>query len=253
MPVTDAHVTQFQREGYCVLAHALPADEVAALRAECQRQLDAQQALMDRVGAQTLGLSHRQQRYFLSTWHEPGSFMERFLLGERMSGIVAALLGPEAYVFLELFVVKPPRTGSPFGWHQDSGYLLGRPHRPYLSLWCALDDVTATNGALSVLPLAQAMQQPVRPHVKDRRTNDLVGYDGDEPGQVLPVPCGSIVAMASTLLHRSGPNTEDQPRRAYLASYSAEPITDTNGTLWNQARPCLRGGRRVGWTPAPEI
>lgn len=253
MIVSEHHLQQFQRDGYCVLENALPPDDVAGLRAECQRQLDEQQALMERAGATTLGLSHRQQRYFLSVWHQEQSFLERFLLGERMCGIVGALLGPDAYVFLELFVVKPAHTGSAFAWHQDSGYLLGRPHRPYLSLWCALDNITPTNGALSVLPLAQALQQPVLPHVKDKRSNDLVGYQGDEPGVVLPVPCGSIVAMASTVLHRSGPNTEDQPRRAYLASYSAEPITDRNGALWNQARPCLRGGQRVGALPAGEI
>lgn len=245
MQVTEEHRAQFLKTGYAVLERVIPEPDVAELRLECQRHLDLQLSLMDQVGAQTLGLSHRNQRYFLSSWHQEKTFLERFLMGELMTDIVKATLGPEAYVFLELFVVKPPRTGSAFAWHQDSGYLLGRPHKPYVTLWCALDEVTETNGVLHVLPLENALHQPVLPHVKDKTTNDLVGDAGEQAGVSVPVPWGSIVVMASTLLHCSGPNTDDQPRRAFLASYSPEPIVDRDGTLWNQARPCLHGGQRL--------
>ena len=73
---------------------------------------------------------------------------------------------------------------------------------------------------------------------EDPETNDLVGYHGADAGEVLEVPAGSMVLMASTLLHRSLPNTDPAPRRAFLASYSAAPIANPDGTLWNTAEPC---------------
>jgi ectoine hydroxylase-related dioxygenase (phytanoyl-CoA dioxygenase family) len=152
---------------------------------------------------------------------------------------------PDAYLFLDLFVVKPPREGAPFAWHQDGGYLLGRPHKRYVTLWCALDDMTVANGTLRVLRYAHAPTRDVVPHVKDRVSGDLIGYRGDEAGEVISVGKGGIVVLASDLFHCSGANVTDAPRRAYLASISPEPVCDHNGALWNLAVPILRHGLPV--------
>ena len=133
----------------------------------------------------------------------------------------------------------------PFGWHQDSGYLMGQTHEPYLSLWCALDDATEENGALHVLPWSKTGSREILPHHKDKASGDLIGYDGDDPGVVVPVARGGIVAMSSALFHRSGPNTTQLPRRAFLVSYSVHPILNPQGGEWNRAVPFLRDGERV--------
>jgi len=243
--ILEAHVEQFRSEGYCVLERAIPDEHLALLVDACELHLARQLADMQMAGADVLGLSHRDKRYFLSCRHEGNPAMERFLLGERMAEIVGALLGGDAFLFLELFVVKPRRTGMSFGWHQDSGYLLGNPHAPYLSLWCAIDDATAENGALHVLPYDRAGTREVVPHLRERDTGDFVGFHGDDPGIVVPVPRGSVVALSSKLFHRSGPNITDSPRRAFLAGYTAQPVTDAKGRLWNQAVPFLRNGVSV--------
>jgi ectoine hydroxylase-related dioxygenase (phytanoyl-CoA dioxygenase family) len=245
MIVSPALQNQFHEEGYCVLEHVIPSEHLAALDHACRFQLEKQAEWMDKVKADVLGLTHKDKRYFLSCQHEPGSPMQRFLFSGLMAGIVRPLLGGDAFLFLEIFVVKARRTGMSFGWHQDSGYMLGRPHPPYVTLWCALDDVTEHNGALHVLPYARAGTREVVPHAKERQTGDLVGYTGDDPGVIVPVPRGSIVALSSTVFHRSGPNTTEAPRRAFLAAYSLAPIFDEKGNLWNQAVPFLQGGARV--------
>lgn len=246
MPRIDhAHVEQFRAEGYCVLERLIPEEHLATLVDACEAYLAMQIADMERAGANVLGLSHKHERYFLSCRSDESSAMARFLFGELMADVVGSLLGDDAYLFLELFVVKAPHSGMSFGWHQDSGYLMGNRHLPYLSLWCALDDATAENGALHLLPYDRAGTREVVPHRKDRDTNDFVGFHGDDPGIIVPVPRGSIVALSSTLFHRSGPNITGTPRRAFLASYSSEPITDSKGRLWNQADPLLEGGVSV--------
>lgn len=253
MILSPAHRSQFERDGYCVLEEVIPPEDLAALDDSCQRYLEEQSELMDRVQAEVLGLSHKGRRYFLSSRHEAESAMGKFLFGETVAEIVGSLLGGDAYLFLELFVVKASRTGMPFGWHQDSGYLMGQPHEPYLSLWCALDDATADNGALHVLPWSQTGSREIVTHHKDKASGDLVGYAGEDPGIVVPVPRGSIVALSSTLFHRSGPNVTEHPRRAFLASYSSHPVANPQGGLWNRAVPFLRNGARIEEFPANEL
>ncbi len=245
MMLTETHRTQFEHEGYCVLERVINNEHLAALDDSCQRYLDEHTELMERVQAETLGLTHKGRRYFLPSWHEPDSAMGGFLFGDLVAEVVGGLLGGDAYLFLELFVVKAGRIGMSFGWHQDSGYLMGQAHEPYLSLWCALDDATPDNGALHVLPWSQTGSREIAPHHKDKASGDLIGCAGDDPGVVVPVPRGSIVVLSSALFHRSGPNTTEHPRRAFLASYSAHPIANDQGGLWNRAVPFLQNGKKV--------
>ena len=245
MPIAEHLVKQFHREGYLILKSVISEEDLTHLNAECQRNLDKQVADMERVGAETLGLTQKEKRYFLTSLYEESPFLKQFLYCDQMIDIVGSLVGDTAFLFLELFVVKWPRTGTPLAWHQDSGYLMGNPHRPFVALWCALDDMTEENGALHVLPYEHIGSKEVIEHVKDKRYGDLVGYHGEDPGVALPVPRGSIIALSSTTFHCSGANTTDVPRRAYLVSYSPEPITDKNGRLWNRAVPFIKNGRRV--------
>ena len=236
-------IAHFQREGFVVLPAALTGEELAGLRTECHRRMASMVATMDAVGADTLGLTHRDRRYFLHAPYQESSFLTGFLFGDTLVDVAAALLGDEVYLFLELFVVKPADVGTPMAWHQDGGYVDGNPHDPYVSLWVALDDMTAANGALCVLPWSRmpagaGVGAAPAPHVKDRATNDLVGYDGQDAGDLLEIPVGSIVAMSSTLFHRTGENTTVAPRRAFLASYSRSPVRAADGSLWNLAVRC---------------
>ena len=182
MVVTEDHIKLFHDDGYFVLEKVIPADLLVELQRECEKKLSLQMASMESVGANTLGLSHKEKRYTLPALPEDNPRIEEFLFGDLMKEIVRATLGANAYLLLELFSVKWPRTGTPFGWHQDSGYLLGTPHKPYLSLFCAVDNLTEENGCLRVLPYSRAESRSVVKHVKDRQTNDFVGYEGSDPG-----------------------------------------------------------------------
>jgi ectoine hydroxylase-related dioxygenase (phytanoyl-CoA dioxygenase family) len=132
-----------------------------------------------------------------------------------------------------------------FGWYQDSGFI-GYAHRPYLTCWIALDDVTEANGTVYLLPYSRPGTRDVVVHVRDEETNDLIGYFGDDPGDPVIVPAGSIACFSSTLFHRSGPNTTDGMRRIYLAQYSAEPILSEDRSVPRHlADPILSNGERV--------
>lgn len=243
--ITDTQRQQYRDEGFFVLEGAIPPQQLDLLRAECARFVTIANEEMDRAGADVLGLNHRNSRYFISMRFRESEVLRRFLFGDLMADICRATLGDEAYLFNEQYVVKCAEVGMRFSWHQDSGYV-GHDHRPYLSCWCALDDMTEANGTVYLLPYSRAGTRERREHVREEVSNDLVGYRGDDPGIPVVVPAGSIAVFSSTTFHRSGPNTTRGIRRVYLAQYSAEPIlkADRSG-LWGVAEPLLAGGRVV--------
>jgi ectoine hydroxylase-related dioxygenase (phytanoyl-CoA dioxygenase family) len=240
--LTPEQAQQFRDEGFFVLEGVVPPADLDALRNECQRFIDERDAEMDRLGVDTIDLDRRGQRYFVHAWGKSPA-VERFLVSDLMLQIAQAALGDTVYLFNEQYVVKAAERGMKFGWHQDSGFI-PYAHRPYLTCWIALDDVTEANGTVYLLPYSRAGTRDVVEHVREEETNDLVGYFGDDPGDPVLVPAGSIASFSSTVFHRSGPNTTDRMRLVYLAQYSSEPILNDDGTAPRHlAEPLVNGER----------
>lgn len=250
MPVVrPEQVEQYHRDGYFVLEAIIPDAVLEALRSECMRYVDIYEKEMEARGVTTQDINHYKKRYFVSNRSVDSPIMTEFLFSALMADICRATLGDTAYLFHEQYVVKAADTDSKFAWHQDSGYV-GHYHRAYLSCWCALDDMTVENGTIFVLPYqrdGRGSTDEIIDHEVEYRSNDKVGYKGDDPGDPVIVPAGSIVVFSSRTFHRSGPNMTDRYRRCYLAQYSAEPIMNRDGSaLWGRAEPLLRAGERVG-------
>ena len=247
LTITAQQRQQFAQEGYFILERAIRDAELALLRGELDRFIAATEAAMDATGADVQGLNHRGKRYFIGNRHaEAEGRLDGFLFGETAAAICRATIGDEAYLFVEQFVVKMADVGLKFAWHQDSGYLkhnLPGYTRTYVTLWCALDDMSEENGTISVLPFSRAGTRDVIDHLMDPELNDLVGYFGDDSGDPVIVPAGSIAVFSSALLHRSGPNRTSRPRRSYVVQYSPEPILRPNGRVFELAEPLLVGGR----------
>jgi ectoine hydroxylase-related dioxygenase (phytanoyl-CoA dioxygenase family) len=87
--------------------------------------------------------------------------------------------------------------------------------------------MTEANGTMYLLPYSRAGTRGVVKHVRDKESNDLVGYFGDDPGYPVIVPAGSIACFSTTLFHRSGPTR----RTACVAS------------TWRNIRPSRSSAR----------
>jgi ectoine hydroxylase-related dioxygenase (phytanoyl-CoA dioxygenase family) len=248
--IASEQVRQFRDEGFFVLEKVVSPSDLETLRGECQRLIEERDGEMDRLGVEKLDLDHRGRRYFVHAY-ERSPAVRRFLLSNLMAQIAKATLGDNVYLFNEQYVVKAAERGMKFGWHQDSGFI-PYAHQAYLTCWIALDDVTEANGTVYLLPYSRAGTRDVVEHVRDQETNDLIGYFGDDPGEPVVVPAGSIACFSSTLFHRSGPNTTDRMRRIYLAQYSAEPILneDRSGPR-HLAEPLLVAGAGLAVREVP--
>ena len=252
--INERQREQFREEGYFLLEGVIPDDHLALLRGECERFIDKMDARMDAEGTDVLGITHRNKRYFVSNCFRDQPELRTFLFSDLMADICRATLGDSAFLFWEQYVVKGADEGMAFSWHQDSGYVGYPDHRPYLTCWCALDDVSEENGTVHLLPFSRSGIRSWVQHVVQEGSNDKVGYFGDDPGITVTAPAGSIAVFSSIVFHSSSGNLTDQLRRVYLGQYSAEPILSPDGSkLWGNAEPFLRDGKIVAGEPPPDL
>jgi ectoine hydroxylase-related dioxygenase (phytanoyl-CoA dioxygenase family) len=240
--VSADHSRQFRDEGYFVLENAISARHLEILRDACDHLIDLMHQEMDRQGTDHIHISHRGKRYHIAKKFDQAPHLREYVFSDLMADICRATIGDTAFLFYDQYVVKAAEQGIPFSWHQDSGYL-GFSHRPYVTVWAAVDDMTEENGTVYVMPFSTIGVRTLVEHVRDPKTGDKVGYFGKEPGVPAIVPAGSLVVLSSLSFHRSGLNQTSQMRRAYVAQYSSEPITKP-GTdeLMHLGVPFLKAG-----------
>ena len=135
-------------------------------------------------------------------------------------------------------------TGKEFSWHQDSGYV-GPNHKPYVTCWCALDDVSEANGTVYILPYSVSGIRTWVRHERDPDTKEMVGYFGKEKGIPVIVPAGSIAVFSSLVFHCSGANTTDKFRRAYIVQYASEQVLGEKGNQSGTNEPFLKNGQHI--------
>ena len=190
MNITDAQKQQFQEEGYFILENVIPEPLLELLRGECGTFINQADAEMERQDTDVLGLNHRGKRYFVSNCFRKQPTLREFLFSDLMADVCRATLGDTAYLFWEQYVVKGAEEGMKFSWHQDSGYVGYPDHKPYLTCWCALDDMSEENGTVYVMPFSRIGVRSWVKHIRDDESNDLVGYFGPEKGSACYRTCG---------------------------------------------------------------
>jgi ectoine hydroxylase-related dioxygenase (phytanoyl-CoA dioxygenase family) len=244
-PITDAQRRQYQEEGYFILERAIPKNQLQIVENACDHLIDLMHQEMDALGTDHIHISHRGKRYHISKKYDQAPHLDEFVFGDLMAEICRSTIGNNAYLFYDQYVVKAAEKGIKFSWHQDSGYL-GFSHRPYVTCWCAVDDMTLANGTAFVLPYSSIGIRSLVEHVRDPETGDMVGYFGKEEGVAAVVPAGSVVVFSSLAFHRSGANSTNKMRRAYVTQYSPDVILDPRtGAPKHLAVPFLKNGNVV--------
>lgn len=248
--ITDQHRQQYIDEGYFILERAISDEHLQIMRDACDHLIGIMHAEMDRLGTDHIHISHRGKRYHIAKQYHQAPRLDEYVFGDLMADVCKATIGDDAFLFYDQYVVKAAEQGIQFSWHQDGGYL-GFNHRPYVTVWAAVDDMTLENGTASVMPFSTIGIRTLVEHIRDPMTGDKTGYFGAEPGIPAVVPAGSLVVFSSVTFHRSGANTTDRMRRAYVTQYSPTPIyKPATEEPMHLAVPFLESGRIVYNAPA---
>ena len=113
MLVTPEQVQQYHNQGFCVLKNVISQAHLENLRAECGRYIDVMHEEMDRKGTDTLGISHRNSRYFISRRGMESAKLSSFLFSDLMAQVTQALLH-EIRLAPRRWLCHGPRWRTPY-------------------------------------------------------------------------------------------------------------------------------------------
>jgi ectoine hydroxylase len=225
--LSDEQIDAYRRDGYVALPGVIDADRIAELRAVTGRFVDRSRAINASDNLFDLDPTHCAQTPTLRRIKNPADNdpLYRWVAFESpIPDIVAELIGPDVKFHHSKLNLKGGRVGAPVEWHQDAAFY---PHSndDVLAVGLLLDDATAENGCLVVLPGSH--RERVHEHydgggrfIGRMREEDIGRFD-TRKGQLLELPAGSIHIHHYRLIHWSAPNTSADDRRLLINAYSA--------------------------------
>jgi ectoine hydroxylase-related dioxygenase (phytanoyl-CoA dioxygenase family) len=131
--------------------------------------------------------------------------------------IVRRYIGEDVAVFRSMFMNKPAYWDQTLPWHQDIGQGWGIDDNPTITIWLALDEATAANGCMQIVPSSHRHgvinEKHMLPPEKEAE------YAPPQEVIDLEVAAGEAVLLHNFLLHRSGENPTSDTRRAFSMTF----------------------------------
>ena len=163
----------------------------------------------------------------LSLWNHPGDGVYgMFARCERVVRSAEKILGGEVYHYHSKMIMKDPRVGGAWTWHQDYGYWYQNGVlQPLLaSVSIAVDRATKENGCLQVIEGSHHCGR-----VDHVLTGDQAGADRERVEEILKrmplvfveMEPGDALFFHCNLLHRSDQNKSEHPRWSMICCYNA--------------------------------
>ena len=225
--LTDEQIAGYHRDGYLAVPRLIDAERVAELRrvtdvfVERSRGIARSDAVFD-VDPRHSATAPIVRRIKNPADHDP--LYAWVALESPILDIVTELLGPSIRFHHSKLNLKGGRVGAPVEVHQDAAFY---PHSndDVLAVGLLLDDATADNGAMAVLPGSH--RGPIYTHfdaqgrfVGGVRDDDIARLDRSR-AVLLTLPAGSIHIHHYRLVHWSAPNTSAGDRRLLINAYAA--------------------------------
>ena len=216
----DAEVRRYHLEGYVVVKGLLDPEETGLL---------ARAARADRVLDQhSFGRADGEGGTVrLSLWNHPTDTIYGMVArSESIVGSAERILEGEVYHYHSKMIMKDPKVGGAWTWHQDYGYWY---HNGVLfplltSVYIAVDPATRENGCMQVVRRSHELGR-----IEHFLTGEQAGADRARVDEILKklelvyveMEPGDGLFFHANLLHRSDQNRSNNPRWAMICCYNA--------------------------------
>lgn len=246
-------VAHFAEEGYLLLRGRVDAAARAAMLTVAQDHLrravppleyEAEVGYPGAPASRDAPGGHTVRR-LRGAWDRHALFRQWAQDPQLVSGL-AQLLGEPVCVTLahhNCIMTKHPDFGSATGWHRDIRYWsFTRPD--LVSVWLALGDENARNGALRVIPGSHRM--PIDREQLDEL--DFLRPDAPrnqalfERGVELELQAGDVLLFHSGLFHAAGRNDSDAVKMSVVYAYHGKSNPPREGSRSAAAGSVLLGG-----------
>jgi ectoine hydroxylase-related dioxygenase (phytanoyl-CoA dioxygenase family) len=225
--LTDEQIASYRRDGYLAVPRVIDAERVQALGRLTEAFVERSSGLSSSDAVFDLDPRHTAAAPIVRRIKNPADHDPLYAwvaLESPILDIVAELLGPSIRFHHSKLNLKGGHVGAPVEVHQDAAFY---PHSndDVLAVGLLLDDATAENGAMSVLPGSH--RGPIYTHydaqgrfVGGMRAEDIARLDR-RGAALLALPAGSIHIHHYRLVHWSAPNTSPGDRRLLINAYAA--------------------------------
>lgn len=221
----DAALERFFEQGYLAVEDAFSAAEIEAAIA----------GLMDCINGRKKGFDlnleasvkdwekarrpedrlRRVRKLNAFVDHEPR--LKALCEHPRLIDLLTRLMGEPPALYANQALLKPPHIGSEKPWHQDMAYFNLGPETLVVGVWIALDEATATNGCMHVVPGSHRAGPTLHFRVRDWQICDR---DVQTAASVMvPLRPGGFLLFHGLLHHGTPPNRSADPRRALQFHY----------------------------------
>jgi len=219
-PLSDAEVRDYQCNGYVLVKALFDPEEIGLLR----RAAKEDRALDEHAFGKADGEGGIVR---LSLWNHPGQgIYGMFARCRSLVDSAEKLLGGEVYHYHSKMIMKDPRVGGAWTWHQDYGYWYQNGVLfPWLcSASIAVDPATRENGCLQVIRASHDLGR-----IDHVLAGDQAGADKDRVNEILKrlelvyieMDPGDTLFFHCNLLHRSDQNRSEKPRWSMICCYNA--------------------------------
>ena len=219
-PLNSKQVRDYAENGFVLAEGFFDAEEISLLRRAAKEDRALDQHSFGRKDGE--GGTVR-----LSLWNHPGDTLYgMFARCESVVNSAEKLLGGEVYHYHSKMIMKDPKVGGAWTWHQDYGYWYqnGVLSPLLCSASIAVDRATRENGCLQVVRGSHQLGR-----IDHVLTGDQAGADMERVNEALKrfelvhveMEPGDALFFDANLLHRSGPNHSDQPRWSMICCYNA--------------------------------
>ncbi|HEX3146644.1 MAG TPA: phytanoyl-CoA dioxygenase family protein [Gemmataceae bacterium] len=218
--LSDAAIREYHERGFHLARGLFDADEIELLHRAAKEDHELDKRSFGRADGE--GGTVR-----LSLWNHPGDgIYGMFARCERMVRSCEKLLSGEVYHYHSKMIMKDPRVGGAWTWHQDYGYWYQNGVlQPLLtSVSIAVDRATKENGCLQVIEGSHHCGR-----IDHILTGDQAGADRERVDEILKrmplvyveMEPGDALFFHSNLLHRSDQNKSDLPRWSMICCFNA--------------------------------
>jgi len=218
---TAEHVQQFHADGYVMIRSLFSNDEIDLVSkiARADHALEGQARNAKDAGG-------RESRISLANTLDDGVY-STIVQCRRVADTMEALLGDEVYHYHHKMMMKQPKVGGAWEWHQDYGYWYNNDclYPDMASCFIAVDRATKENGCLQVLKASHRCGR-----IDHGRTGSQTGADLRRVEALIErldvVYCqmqpGDALFFHSNTLHRSDANDSDHPRWTFICCYNTK-------------------------------
>ena len=252
MPLSQALIDQFNRDGFLTVENVFKAEEIETLRRRTEDIANRVITTYPEADIEYEPGADRQRRLAairkLNRCDTNDAVFRDAARNPGILDVIESLLGPDIKLESEQLFMKPP-GGIEKTYHQDGPYFSLDPIS-FVSAWIAMDDVTEENGCLRVIAGSHLLG-PV-PHsdvwmVGERRDMKIPEQFLDRSREVcIVMTAGSVSFHHSLVMHASGPNRSERSRRGLAVHYISSKSRWTGEPEKKPAYKLLRGQEYAG-------